>query len=92
MTRGFTLIELMVSILIGSLIILASGAVLSSVVSFQTTVQENNKVDTAINEILELMERDIKRAGFFMPGKVSLADSNVTHITSLLPVSQSSLT
>lgn len=92
MTRGFTLIELMVAILIGSLIILASGAVLSSVVSFQTSVQENNKVEVAINEILELIERDVKRAGFFMPGKVSLADSNVTHITSLLPVSQSSLT
>lgn len=69
MTRGFTLIELMVSILIGSLIILASGAVLSSVVSFQTTVQDNNKVDTAINEILELMERDIKRAGFLCQEK-----------------------
>mgnify|MGYP001795235769 FL=1 len=65
--RGFTLVELMISIVISSVIVAAGYTVLTT--THRATISNERAVGTQqnIREAMELIARDIKQAGFGMP-------------------------
>ena len=65
--RGFTLIELMISIVISSVIVAAGYTVLTT--THKATISNERAVGTQqnIRVAMELIARDIKQAGFGMP-------------------------
>jgi type IV pilus assembly protein PilW len=65
--RGFTLIELMISIVISSVIVAAGYTVLTT--THKATISNERAVGTQqnIRVAMELLARDIKQAGFGMP-------------------------
>ena len=65
--RGFTLIELMISIVISSVIVAAGYTVLTT--THRATISNERAVGTQqnIRVAMELIARDIKQAGFGMP-------------------------
>ena len=65
--RGFTLIELMISIVITSVIVAAGYTVLTT--TYRATISNERAVGTQqnIRVAMELIARDIKQAGFGMP-------------------------
>jgi type IV pilus assembly protein PilW len=70
--RGFTLIELMISIVISSVIVAAGYTVLTT--THRATISNERAVGTQqnIRVAMELIARDIKQAGFGMPSAPNL--------------------
>ncbi len=65
--RGFTLVELMISIVISSVIVAAGYTILTT--THKATISNERAVGTQqnIRVAMELIARDIKQAGFGMP-------------------------
>ena len=65
--RGFTLVELMISILISSVIVAAGYTILTT--THKATISNERAIGTQQNVrvAMELIARDIKQAGFGMP-------------------------
>lgn len=62
--NGFTLIELLVAISIGSLVLMASVKILPILNKSAQIFNEQLRLELLLEQILQVIEKDIKRAGF----------------------------
>lgn len=64
-SRGLTLIELLVSIVLGLLLAAAAGYMLISTTRVSTAVDANAQQHEATSVVLDIIGRDLKNAGFY---------------------------
>jgi prepilin peptidase dependent protein B len=62
--RGLSLIELMVSLTIGMFLLVGLLAYLSRSLAMTSSTYQNSRISQELNAVMELMTRDIRRAGF----------------------------
>jgi prepilin peptidase dependent protein B len=67
-TKGFSLVELMVSLTIGLFLLMGLLAFLNSNLSSSRSSFENSRISQELNAVMELMVRDIRRAGYSSSG------------------------
>lgn len=96
---GFSLVELMVSITIGALLLLLLSSFFAQAVNQNRTVLLRLQLQHELNNVLQLMAKDIARSGFVAAGKqiespnislFSLADGSHTVITAAKREAQNS--
>jgi prepilin-type N-terminal cleavage/methylation domain-containing protein len=85
--RGFTLVELLVAVSLGS-VVLASlgGGLLLSELKVSATVQRNLYAKDAANRAIDLMRREASFSRFFVSNKLVMVDSVLADCTSGAPI------
>lgn len=72
-TRGFSLVELMVGLLAGLIVIAAASSLYVAIVRANATTVQLSALNTSMQSLLDVMERDIRRAGYFASAAQNLA-------------------
>ncbi|MGL5757393.1 prepilin-type N-terminal cleavage/methylation domain-containing protein [Plesiomonas sp.] len=79
--RGFTLVELMIAMLLGSIIILSVGEVLTSSNAMIRQFSQQQRLDTELNALALRIGKDLRRAGYLAQDKVAESQSNFDYIS-----------
>ncbi|MGL5798652.1 MAG: prepilin-type N-terminal cleavage/methylation domain-containing protein [Plesiomonas sp.] len=79
--RGFTLVELMIAMLLGSIAILSVGEVLTSSNSTIEKFSQQQRLDTELNALALRIGKDLRRAGYLAQDKVAESQSNFDYIS-----------
>lgn len=61
--RGFTLIELMIALLLGSVALSAAVGLLSSTLALHRDSLQRTRMNQDLRQLVDVMQRDITRAG-----------------------------
>lgn len=73
---GFSLIELLVAMFLGSIIIMAVGSMLTSSRAMINQLDLQQQLDTELNVLADRISKDLRRAGFFEHSKTKESQSN----------------
>lgn len=71
--KGFSLVELMVGLLAGLIVIAAASSLYVAIVRANATTVQLSALNINMQSLLDVMERDIRRAGYFASAAQNLA-------------------
>jgi prepilin peptidase dependent protein B len=77
--QGFTLVELMVALVVNALIFIFLIAIFTNNLSHYNTILSTNKLNQQLEEIMQIMTSDIRRAGYWANANSNVATGNNTN-------------
>ena len=75
-SRGLSLVELLVALIAGLIIVAAAGTLYVSILRANTASVQLSSLNLGMQSLLDVMERDIRRAGYFANAAQNLERTN----------------
>ena len=72
-SRGFSLVELLVALIAGLIIVAAAGTLYVSILRANAASVQLSALNLGMQSLMDIMERDIRRAGYFASAAQNLA-------------------
>ena len=72
-SRGFSLVELLVALIAGLIIVAAAGTLYISILRANAASVQLSALNLGMQSLMDIMERDIRRAGYFASAAQNLA-------------------
>ena len=79
-SRGFSLVELLVALIAGLIIVAAAGTLYVSILRANAASVQLAALNLGMQSLMDIMERDIRRAGYFASAAQNLARSPSTPV------------
>lgn len=76
--RGFTLIESLIALLLGSVSLMALVSLVSSSLAISNDIIQKSRLQEELGNIISLISEDVRRAGYAGNNLIVLTDPNVT--------------
>ena len=86
--RGFSLVEIMISMVIGLLVIVGASTIYVSTVSSSTATLKSSKINQELAALMNVMTNDIRRAGYW---GISASNVNKPHTNPFATVDNTAL-
>jgi prepilin peptidase dependent protein B len=77
--QGFTLVELMVALVVNALIFIFLIAIFTTNLSHYNTILSTNRLNQQLEEIMQIMTTDIRRAGYWANANTNVGTGNNTN-------------
>ena len=75
-SRGFSLVELLVALIAGLIIVAAAGTLYVSILRANAASVQLSALNLGMQSLMDIMERDIRRAGYFASAAQNLERTN----------------
>ncbi len=75
-SRGFSLVELLVALIAGLIIVAAAGTLYVSILRANAAAVQLSSLNLGMQSLLDVMERDIRRTGYFASAAQNLERTN----------------
>ncbi len=75
-SRGFSLVELLVALIAGLIVVAAAGTLYVSILRANAASVQLSALNLGMQSLLDIMERDIRRAGYFAAAAQNLERTN----------------